>query len=66
MRTHTDLRTHIEAAPALLAHGVDYVLHAVLDFVVDGYFPIAETIEDEVLKMELQALDTFLSRADVG
>jgi magnesium transporter len=64
-RAHTDLRARLEAAPTLLNHGVDYVLHAILDFVVDGYFPIVATIEDDVLKMERQALDTFLSREDV-
>ncbi|MHB8885172.1 MAG: magnesium/cobalt transporter CorA [Methylovirgula sp.] len=64
-RAHTALRAQLEAAPALLSHGVDYVLHAILDFVVDGYLPIVETIEDEVLKIEQQALDAFLSREDV-
>jgi len=64
-RAHTELRARLEAAPTLLNHGVDYVLHAILDFVVDGYFPIVATIEDDVLKMERQALDTFLSREDV-
>jgi magnesium transporter len=64
-RAHTELRAQLEAAPTLLNHGVDYVLHAILDFVVDGYQPIVATIEDDVLKMEQQALDTFLSREDV-
>ncbi len=64
-RAHTDLRAHLEAAPTLLAHGVDYVLHAILDFVVDGYLPIVETIEDDVLEMEQRALDNFLDRAEV-
>ncbi len=64
-RAHTALRAQLEAAPALLSHGVDYVLHAILDFVVDGYLPIVETIEDEVLKIEQLALDAFLSREDV-
>jgi magnesium transporter len=65
-RAHSELRRHLEAAPSHLAHGVDYVLHAVLDFVVDGYFPIVETIEEEVLGIEQRALDTFLDRADVA
>lgn len=65
-RAHTGLRAHLEASPALLKHGVDYVLHAVLDFVVDGYFPIVESIEDEVLAMERRALDTFMSREEVN
>jgi magnesium transporter len=64
-RAHTELRAQLEAAPTLLNHGVDYVLHAILDFVVDGYQPIVATIEDDVLRMEQQALDTFLRREDV-
>jgi magnesium transporter len=64
-RAHTDLREHLEAAPSLLKHGVDYVLHAVLDFIVDGYFPIVEGIEEEVHAMERRALDAFLSRHEV-
>jgi magnesium transporter len=65
-RAHTELRERLEAAPLLLNHGVDYVLHAILDFVVDGYLPIVTTIEDDVLKMEQQALHAFLSREEVA
>ena len=65
-RSHTELRQRLEAAPALLRHGADYILHAVLDFIVDGYLPIMMTIEDEVEEMERRALDTFLRREDVA
>jgi magnesium transporter len=65
-RAHGELREQLEAAPKLLAHGVDYVLHAVLDFVVDGYLPIVETIEEEVLAMERSAVDSFLERDQVA
>jgi len=65
-RTHSALREHLEAAPNLLRHGVDYVLHAILDFVVDGYLPIVDDIEDEVLEMERRALDTFLTRLEIA
>ncbi|WP_414899807.1 magnesium and cobalt transport protein CorA [Sphingomonas flavalba] len=64
-RTHKQLRDQLEAAPTLLVHGVDYVLHAILDFIVDGYLPIVETIEEEVLDMEQRTLDNFLSREEV-
>lgn len=64
-RAHTALRAQLEAAPSLLAHGVDYVLHAILDFIVDGYLPIVETIEEEVLEMEQRALDNFLGREEI-
>lgn len=61
-RSHKALREQLEAAPTLLMHGVDYVLHAILDYVVDGYLPLIETIEDEVLAMEQRTLDAFLRR----
>src|SRR4029077_3909376 len=64
-RAHSDLRAQLEAAPSLLGHGPDYVLHAILDFIVDGYLPVVETIEERVLNMEQSALDSFLSRAEV-
>jgi magnesium transporter len=64
-RAHSELREHMEAAPGLLRHGPDYVLHALLDFIVDGYLPIVDGIEEEVLEMERSTLDAFLSRADI-
>lgn len=64
-RSHADLRAHLEATPGLLAHGVDYVLHSILDYVVDGYLPMVETIEDEVLAMEARTIEKFLGRAEI-
>lgn len=66
MRTHAPLREHLEAAPTLLGQGGDYVLHAVLDFVVDGYLPVVTAIEDEVLAMEQRILDAFLDRPAIA
>ena len=64
-RAHTGLRAQLEATPGLLAHGVDYVLHAVLDFIVDGYMPIVDQIEEELQAIEQRALDAFLSRSEI-
>ncbi|TPG52029.1 magnesium and cobalt transport protein CorA [Sphingomonas glacialis] len=65
-RSHRPLRDQLEAAPSLLGQGVDYVLHAILDFVVDGYLPIVRAIEDEVMAMETRILDTFLDRQQIA
>ncbi len=62
-RAHDELRAHLEAAPQALSHGPDYVLHSIMDFIVDGYFPIVEQLEDEALAMETTASDHFLDRA---
>lgn len=45
--------------------GPDYVLHAVIDFIVDGYLPMVETMEDKVLAMEQQMLISFLEREQI-
>lgn len=65
-RGHSELRHQLEAAPTLLGQGVDYVLHAILDFIVDGYLPIIENIEDEVLTTEQHMLDAFLGREEIS
>lgn len=64
-RTHKELRQKLEAAPALLSNGVDYVLHGILDFIVDGYLPIADAIEDEVLDTEQRMLDSLIGREEI-
>ena len=65
-RAHTALREQLEKAPKLLMHGTDYLLHAVLDYIVDGYGPLVDDIEEEVLEMESQAADGFLDREQVN
>jgi len=65
-RAHTELRQRLESASGLLKHGSDYVLHAVLDYIVDGYLPVVQSIEDEIVEMERRALDAFLCREDVA
>jgi magnesium transporter len=64
-RAHLALRAELEAVPQRLRQGVDYVAHAILDFIVDGYLPIIEGIEEEVLSMEQQMLDHFLGREEI-
>ncbi len=65
-RGHAPIRTQLEATPWLLKNGPDYVLHAILDFVVDGYFEVIDVAEEQVLAMEDRALDSFLDRAQTA
>ena len=64
-RAHTEVRTRLEALPAKLAHGPDYVLHAILDFIIDGYFPVIDAIEDRMLGVEESVMDTPLDAAEI-
>ncbi len=61
MRAHSDIRTQLEATPWLLKQGPDFVLHEILDFIVDGYLDVIDVIEEKVLAMEDHAMDTFLN-----
>jgi magnesium transporter len=65
-RGHAPIRTQLEATPWLLKNGPDYVLHAILDFIVDGYFEVIDVAEEQVLAMEDHALDSFLDRAQTA
>ncbi len=54
-----DLRRRLEANPERLSEGPDYVAHAILDHLVDGYQPILERLDEGVLAMEERAIDEF-------
>ncbi len=58
-RAHSKLRKRLESDAGRLSEGPDYVAHAILDFVVDGYQPILERYEDSVQIMEESAIDSF-------
>jgi magnesium transporter len=64
-RAHTALREQLEKSPRLLTHGVDYLLHAILDYIIDGYLPLIDELEEEVIEME-HAMDSFLQHDEVN
>ena len=49
---YTPVRERCESCPTLLSHGEDYILYAILDFVVDNYMPVLETLQKEVESIE--------------
>jgi magnesium transporter len=51
-RGFTDVRARCEREPELLRHGAGYVLYALMDAVVDRYFPILENIESAIEDIE--------------
>lgn len=58
-RAHSELREQLETQAERMAEGSDYVLHAVLDFIVDGYLPLLDGLEDVAQQMEEAAIDVF-------
>ena len=54
LKSHVGLRARCEASPQLLAKGEGFVLHALMDFIVDQYFPILDALQEELDKLEEQ------------
>ena len=51
-RGFQDVRARAEREPELLKHGSGYVLYALMDAVVDRYFPVLDAVEMELEKLE--------------
>lgn len=62
---HAGLRQKLENRPVHLAHGVDYVLHALLDMIVDNYFPVIDAAGEIVQRLEQSALESALTRSEM-
>jgi magnesium transporter len=54
LKSHVGLRARCEASPQMLAKGEGFVLHALMDFIVDQYFPILDALQDELDLLEEQ------------
>jgi magnesium transporter len=68
-REHIITVRHGTSTPEKLGSGArarpDFVLHAIMDSVVNSYFPVVEMIETEVFSMEQYLLDSFLGRDEI-
>ena len=59
------VRQHWESCPASLGKGEDFILYAILDFIVDNYMPVLEAIEEEVDEIEDRVLIRPMTTADI-
>ncbi|MGE3830488.1 MAG: CorA family divalent cation transporter, partial [Parvibaculaceae bacterium] len=50
--SYATVRERCEACPIVLKHGEDYILYAILDFIVDNYLPVVKAVHDEVDMIE--------------
>lgn len=56
--TYSPVRARCESAPQLLSHGEDFVVYAVMDYVVDCYTPVLDEMAGMVEALE----ETLLTR----
>lgn len=64
-QTLLGVRERAEQEPHLLRHGAGFVFYAILDAVVDRYFPILEALEDELESIEGQIFVRGSARANI-
>lgn len=59
------VRARCEREPELLKQGAGFVFYALIDAVVDRYFPVLDAIEDEFEKFEAQIFSGHSLRANI-
>ena len=64
-RGFADVRARCENEPDLLRHGAGYVLYALMDSVVDRYFPVLDTLEAQLEQTEEQLFAGKTPRANI-
>jgi magnesium transporter len=60
-----DVRRRCEQEPELLQHGSAYVLYALMDNVVDRYFPVVEKLTEEIEEIEERIFAGQTTRAQI-
>ncbi|MCE0463625.1 MULTISPECIES: magnesium and cobalt transport protein CorA [Pseudomonas] len=63
--SYAHVRQRCEARPLLLEHGEDFVLYAILDFVIENYQPVGEAIHAEIDELEQYVLCSALNERDI-
>ncbi len=66
LRSHVDLRARCEATPQLLAKGPAYVFYSLMDFNVDQYFPVVESLSERLGNLEEAIFEAQVSRDTLG
>ena len=62
----TEVRRRCEQEPELLQHGPAYVLYALMDTVVDRYFPVIDRLTEETENIEERIFAGETSRAQIA
>lgn len=59
---YTEVRKRCESTPDLLSKGPGFAAYAIMDSIVDQYFPVIEVLEEELIKVEEKIFDERPSR----
>jgi len=51
------VRQRTESAPLMRRHGIDYLAYAIVDTIIDNYFPVLEAVGEEIEVIEERLVD---------
>ncbi len=60
--SYAEVRARCESTPQLLRKGPGFVLYALMDFVVDHYFPIVDALEEQLEHLEEEIFESKFDR----
>ncbi|MCX7898605.1 MAG: magnesium/cobalt transporter CorA [Methylocystis sp.] len=63
--SYAQVRERAEARAQRLSEGEDFIVYAILDFIVDNYSPVIDRINDEAERIEDHVLTTTMGAGDV-
>ncbi len=64
-RTYAQVRERAEARAQRLSEGEDFIVYAILDFIVDNYSPVLDSIADQVEDIEDHVLTTTMGQEEI-
>ena len=62
---YADVRARCENAPEKLKKGEDFIVYALMDFIVDRYFPIIDALEGELEAIEGRIFEPGAGRSNI-
>ena len=63
--SYSALRDRLEQNPKLMMRGPGYILYALIDFVVDNYFPVATSLREKLDELEKRIFTNRLNRKTI-
>jgi len=63
--SYAEVRARCEKAPRMLRQGEDFVIYAIMDFIVDNYLPVVDAVEEEIETLECDIFNDKFERSTV-
>ncbi|HUL08951.1 MAG TPA: magnesium/cobalt transporter CorA [Candidatus Acidoferrum sp.] len=63
--SYKEVRNRCEATPRMLKKGEDFVVYAIMDFIVDNYIPVVDCMETEIDELEEEVFKQAFQRDTV-